>query len=290
MIDHHWRMSADDQATRLRELARKQTRSALVVAVASGKGGVGKSTVAVNLSICLASEGLRVTLVDVDLGLANADLLLDIQPRYTLAHVLSGERTLEEIVQEGPEGIQFIPGASGIPECADLSDFERRSLLDQLKKLEISTDIVVLDCGAGISRNVLGFALAADVVLVITTPQPPAVTDAYALIKALHRDAFRGRIGLLVNLVQRKAEGQDVFRRLSGVAQRFLGCSVADFGYMLADQAVELAVRARSPVVLSRPGSNASACLASVASTLMRLYPRQIDRGGFFKRVIGLFA
>lgn len=279
-----------DQATRLRELMRRQSPSARTIAITSGKGGVGKSNVAVNLSLCLAANHLRVTLVDVDLGLANADVLMDIHPQYTLAHVLSGARSVEDVLMAGPGGIRFVAGASGIPEWADLSDFERESLIHQLQKLETSADILVFDCGAGISRNVMGFAACADEVLVVTTPQPPAITDAYAVIKSLHRWNRPVSIGLLVNMAESKSEAAAVYRRVSGVAQRFLSCTVSDSGYILRDVAVELAVRARSPVVVSHPGCNASACLASVANRLIRASADQGGRGGLFRRVMGLFA
>ncbi len=172
-----------DQATRLRQLMRANRASATTLAITSGKGGVGKTNIAVNLSICLAARGRRVTLVDVDMGLANADLLQNLQPRYTLSHVISGVRSIEDICMDGPAGVRFVPGASGLESLANLSDFERLNLISQLQKLETSTDMIVLDCGAGISRNVTSFALAADQVLVITTPEPTAMTDAYATIK-----------------------------------------------------------------------------------------------------------
>jgi flagellar biosynthesis protein FlhG len=279
-----------DQAARLRELMRRRSASATTLAVTSGKGGVGKSNVAVNLSICLAAKGLRVVLADVDMGLANADLLMDLKPRYTLSHVLSGVRSIREVCTEGPGGIRFVPGTSGLHSMADLSEFDRQNLIKQLKKLKNDADIVVLDCGAGISHNVLSFALASDYVLVVTTPQPTALTDAYAMIKALHREGCAGGIRLLVNMVHSRAEAEASYRRLAQVARRFLNYSVADSGYMLHDTAVELAVQERCPFVIRYPGSNASACIAAMASDMTRSYAGQPGRGGFFKRVVGLFV
>src|SRR3972149_11356134 len=161
-----------DQATHLREMVRGHRRSALTLAVMSGKGGVGKTNVAVNLSICLAERGLRTALMDLDMGLANADLLMNLQPRYTLAHLVAGVRTIAEISIRGPGGIQFVPGASGTQSLANLSEFERQNLISQLHKLDANADIIVFDLGAGISRNVTGFAHAANRVWVITTPAP----------------------------------------------------------------------------------------------------------------------
>ena len=279
-----------DQASCLRELARRHRSAATTIAVTSGKGGVGKSNIAVNLSICLAAHGIRVTLVDADMGLANADLLMNLHPRYTLSHVLSGLRSIEEVSMQGPGGVCFIPGASGLHELADLCEFERQSLISQLLKMEINTDIGVLDCGAGISRNVLSFALAADRVLVVTTPEPTAVTDAYAMIKALHREGCPGRIGLFVNMANSRAEALAACQRITGVAKRFLDYSVADCGYMLHDTVVELAVQERCPFVIRHPGSSASACIAAMASDMTRACTGQQRHGGFFSRIAGLFV
>lgn len=290
MMQGSAQLRRSDQATRLRELARRHRRRAQVVAILSGKGGVGKSNIAVNLSVCLASRGVRVVLVDVDMGLANADLLLNLQPRYTLSHVVSGVRTVEEVATEGPSGMRFIAGASGVQGLADLSEFERRTLISRLRKLETSTDIVVLDCGAGIGRNVIGFALAADRVVVITTPQPTALTDAYAMIKALHREACPGRLGVFVNMAHSRAEATGAFERLSQVSRRFLNYSVADDGFMLHDTVVESAVRERCPFVVRNPGSNASACIASLADAMPGRIGGAQRRGGFLSRVAGLFV
>ena len=279
-----------DQASGLRELARGGGGSSLSLAILSGKGGVGKTNLAVNLAICLAARGLRVSLVDLDMGLANADLLIGIQPRYTLAQLVGGIRTLDEITMEGPAGVRFVPGASGLHQIANLSEFERQNLLMHLQKLEDSTDIIVFDCGAGISRNVIRFALAAQRVMVVTTPEPTAITDAYAAIKTLQRDQYRHGVGVLVNKVSSRGEAEATFRRLAGVAKRFLNYPIAYSGYVLQDTTVALAVQARCPVVIRYPGSNASACIAAVADSLVEDRADQPRRDGFFRRVAGLFV
>lgn len=279
-----------DQAARLRELARRRRTKGRMIAVASGKGGVGKSSVAVNLAVCCAARKLDTLLVDVDMGLANADLLLGVQPRHTLAHLVDGSRTADEIVVEAPGGVRFLPGGSGLHDLADLSEFERQNLIRQLESLERSTDIAVFDCGAGLSKNVLSFTLAADRVLVVTTPEPPALTDAYAMIKSLCRQRYAGQVGLLVNMVESRQEAAAVYQRLSSVAQKFLHFFVEDLGYVVHDTSVEAAVRARTPFVIRYPRSNASACIASVADRVLRSSGEDASRGSLFRRVAGLFV
>ncbi len=279
-----------DQAAQLRELMRSHRRSALTLAIMSGKGGVGKTNVAVNLSICLAERGLRVALMDLDMGLANADLLMNLQPRYTLAHLVAGMRTIDEVCLRGPGGIRFVPGASGIQGLANLSEFERQHLISQLHRLDSNADIIVFDLGAGISRNVTSFAHAAHRAWVVTTPEPTALADAYAAAKALQREQCRARVELVVNMANSRAEAQAAYRRVAGVAQKFLNFSIADGGYLLQDTAVELAVQARCPFVIRYPGSNASACIAAMASEVARSCAIMPNRGGFLKRVAGLFV
>jgi len=279
-----------DQAAQLREMIRGHRRCAMTLAVMSGKGGVGKSNVAVNLSICLAERGLRVALMDLDMGLANADLLMNLHPRYNLAHLVAGVRTIEEISVPGPGGIRFIPGATGMQGLANLSEFERQNLILQLHKLDAYADIIVFDLGAGISRNVTSFAHAADRAWVVTTPEPTALADAYATVKALQREQCPARVELVVNMANSRAEAQAAYRRVAGVARKFLNFPIADGGFMLQDTAVELAVQARCPFVIRYPGSNASACIAAMASEVARSCVVPPRRGGFFKRVAGLFV
>ncbi|MFQ5591474.1 MAG: MinD/ParA family protein [Phycisphaerae bacterium] len=284
------RSHRNDQATRLRELMRAGARRGSALAITSGKGGVGKSNLAVNLSICLAARGLRVTLVDVDMGLANADVLINLHPVHTLSHVLTGVRSLESICITGPGGIRFVPGASGRHDFANLSEFDRQSLVAQLGTLRASTDMLVFDCGAGISRNVIAFAQAADDVIVVTTPEPTAMTDAYATIKVLVQERYAGGMSLFVNMAESRAEAVAAYKRIASVAQRFLNYTVADAAYMLHDTAVELAVQERSPFVIRYPGANATAAVAALAGELSRSGHRQPGRGGFLRRVAGLFV
>lgn len=259
------------------------------IAIISGKGGVGKTSVAVNAALCLAARGLRTALVDVDLGLANVDVLLNVQARYTLWHVIDGLRTVDEICTPAPCSLCFVPGAAGLEQAANLSEFERQNLVTGLQRLEQRMDVVVLDCGAGISRNVTSFAQCADQVVVVTNSEPTALADAYAMIKVLHRGRYEGLLGVYVNMVENKRQAAATYQRLAGVAQKFLGTVPADLGYMLHDPCVELAVRRRRPFVLHAPDAHASACVTALADDIARRCPTA-SNGGFFRRVIGLFS
>jgi flagellar biosynthesis protein FlhG len=283
-------VTVPDQASKLRQLVKARGPGCHAVAVVSGKGGVGKSNLAVNLALGLAERGVRAALVDLDMGLANADLLLNIQPRYTLAHVLSGVRTVEEVIETGPFGITFVAGASGLHGLANLSEFERQSLAAQLRKLDHSTDIVVFDCGAGLSRNVITFAQAADRILVVTTPEPTALTDAYAMIKSCRSSSHGQNVSLVVNMAHSRAEADRVYRRVSAVAKRFLNFPIANGGFILHDRVVELAVRERRPFLIGYPASSASACVGEIANELARICAVRQERGGFFRRLAGLFV
>src|SRR5205814_7227981 len=172
---------------------------ASVIAITSGKGGVGKSNIAVNLAIKLAEAGKHVVLLDADLGLANADVLCNIEVPFNLAHVIGRKKELKEVMVRAPGGFHLIGGASGLARMADLTDFDRQRLVDALGELEQQCDIILIDTGAGISPNVLSFTRAADHVLVVTTPEPTAITDAYAVVKVISRDGCERRLSLLVN-------------------------------------------------------------------------------------------
>src|SRR5437763_4895737 len=220
-----------DQATQLRSLLREHSRPrASVIAITSGKGGVGKSNIAVNLSIKLASAGKNVVLLDADLGLANADVLCSIDLPYNLSHVIARKKELHEVMVTAPGGFKLIGGASGLARMADLTDFDRQRIVESLMAVEHSADTIVIDTGAGISPNVLSFTRAADHVLVVTTPEPTAITDAYAVVKVISRDGGDRRISLLVNQTRSPQEGRIVHERIAKVARQFLNVSVLEAG------------------------------------------------------------
>jgi flagellar biosynthesis protein FlhG len=262
-----------DQAEALRELAaaaRAQRPRARIVAVTSGKGGVGKSNVSVNLSVRLAQMGRRIILLDADLGTANADVLCNLPSGKNLAHVVAGRQTLAEAMIVGPGGFRLIPGASGLAQMAALAEPQRDRLIEQLRDLEHDADMILIDTGAGVSPNVLGFAACADQVVVVTTPEPTAVTDAYAVIKSLHRQREDIDVRLLVNMVQDQKEGRDVFNRLDQVCRRFLHLNIRYAGHVAQDARVGQAVRRQNPFVIDAPGCAASACIQQLAHRMDR--------------------
>jgi flagellar biosynthesis protein FlhG len=273
-----------DQATQLRSLARQRARAS-VIAVTSGKGGVGKSNVAVNLAIRLAAAGREVVLLDADLGLANADVLCNITLPANLSHIISRRKQLEDVVVRAPGGFRLIGGASGLARMADLTEIERQRVISALGELEQQADMILIDTGAGISSNVLAFTRCADNVLVVTTPEPTAITDAYAVIKVLSRDAAERRISLLVNQVSSAAEAHGVYERIAKVARQFLRVAVLDAGYVLEDDQVPAAVRKRIPFVLGSPKCPASQCIGQLAMRLEQGVVGQIDQAGFFNRM-----
>ncbi len=274
-----------DQAAQLRTLARQRSRAS-VIAVTSGKGGVGKSNVAVNLAVCFASAGKRVVLLDADLGLANADVLCNIELPCNLSHVIARKRELREVMVRAPGGFQLIGGASGLAKMADLSEADRARLIQSLTALEQQADVILIDTGAGISPNVLSFTRVADHVLVVTTPEPTAITDAYAVVKVMTREGGDRRISLLVNQVRSQAEARAVHDRIARVAKQFLGVSVLDAGHVPSDEQVPLAVCRRTPFVLVAPRCPASQSIAQLAMRLERgVASNGADSGGFFNRM-----
>jgi flagellar biosynthesis protein FlhG len=280
-----------DQAAQLRSLmsARLPRRRATVIAVTSGKGGVGKSNVAINLAIKLSMAGKNVVLLDADLGLANADVLCNVELPFNLSHVIARKKELHEVLVKAPGGFQLIGGASGLARMADLTDADRQRIVDALAQLEQSADIILIDTGAGISPNVLCFTRAADHVLVVTTPEPTAITDAYAVIKVVTRDALQRRLSLLVNQARSAVEARVVHERIAKVAKQFLGVNVLAAGHVCCDVAVSNAVRQRFPFVLGSPHCAASECITQLAMRLEQGVAATLDGGGFFNRMGRLF-
>lgn len=262
---------------------------ALVLAITSGKGGVGKTNIATSLALCMAAENERVILLDADLGLGNLDVLMNLNSRYNLSHVVAGRRRLEEIVQIGPGGIEVICGGSGVESLANLNSFQRQRLIEEMDQLQAHSDVLIIDTGAGIHSSVIGFCLAADHTLVVTTPEPTAMTDAYAMIKVLASKNYAGRISLLVNMAQNPAEGKKIFRQIADVAGRFLNIPVYEAGVLCKDDALLQAVRKREPVVQAFPKAPVSRSLAAIANRLTQGTARRTGTDGFFRKVVNWF-
>jgi flagellar biosynthesis protein FlhG len=224
-----------------------------VIAVTGGKGGVGKTSVAVNLATTLASTGRRVMLLDGDLGLANVDVFLGLSPRHTMAHVLSGERTLEEIVLESPHGIHVVPGASGVAEMANLSAAAHLGLVQAFSALSTRLDTLIVDTSAGIAHSVVQFAQAAQHVLLVVCDEPASMTDAYALTKVLSRNHGVTKFNVLANMVRAPGEGAALFEKLQRVTGRFLDVTLEYVGEIPEDPYLKRAIREQRPVVAAFP-------------------------------------
>jgi len=260
-----------------------------VIAVTSGKGGVGKSNVAANLALAFARRGERVCILDADLGLANVDVLFGLSPHKSVLHVLRGECRLADVIIEGPGGVRIVPAASGFSELTALGATDRLGLLAEVDALDGSFDVLLVDTGAGISDNVLYFAAAAAETLVVVTPEPTAITDAYALIKVLATRHGRRDFLVLVNMAANATDAQAAFTRLARVAARFLRVRVEYAGYIPFDDAVSQAVRQQRPLLLTAPGTPASQAIGRLAQRLAAR-PVAPATGGmqfFFQRLIG---
>ena len=258
-----------------------------VIAVTSGKGGVGKSNVVVNLGLALAQMGQKVLLIDADLGLANLDILLGLSPSFTIHDLLSLRRSLSEVMVDGPEGIKILPASSGIPELADLDKHQKMFLLGELDDYSENIDVVLIDTGAGISRNVLFFNIAAQERIVVANNEPTSITDAYALIKVLASQHGENHYRLLVNGLAKPQDGEMVYRTMLRVTERFLGRISLDYlGFIPYDEAIPKAVLKQQPVLTLFPRARVSRSFNSLAKRLWDLSapPRMGSNIKFFWR------
>jgi flagellar biosynthesis protein FlhG len=265
-------------------------KKAGVIAVASGKGGVGKTNISANLAVCFASAGKKVVLIDADFSLGNLDVVMGVESRYNVSHLIGGTKTIADVTSIGPCGVEMICGASGLENLAEVNDFHRQRLLGELERLGDEADIMIIDTAAGIGRGVTGFCMAADHVLVVTTPEPTAMTDGYAMIKVLVMRQFKGRISLVVNMAESAAEGKRVYHQMAKVFRQFLGTHVFDAGVLLRDEKLYAAVKRQTPVVLAYPKSQVTASLAAMASRLNKERLFDEGRSGFFKKVVNWFV
>ncbi len=241
-----------------------------VISVTSGKGGVGKTNVVANLALALCKMDLRVLILDADLGLANMDVMLGLNPRYTIQHVLKGEKKLEEVIVTAPGGFKLLPAASGIQELTELDNYERLFLLNELDSIQDRFDVLLIDTGAGISSNVMYFNFAAMEKVVVVTNEPTSLTDAYALIKVLTNKYHQKRFKVLVNSARSAAEASRIYRNLGLVADQFLGSPSLDYlGWIPYDKMIPAAIRQQQTVLERYPDTPASRSFMDVARELM---------------------
>lgn len=262
-----------------------------VISVTSGKGGVGKTNCVVNLAISLARQGKRVLILDADLGLCNLDVMLGLSPKYNINHVLSGEKKIEDIIVRGPDGIMVIPAASGIQELTNLTAEQRLALTSSIEMLDKDVDIMIIDTGAGISSNVMFFNTAAHEIIVVVTPEPTSLTDAYALMKVLMKKHGEKSFKILVNTARGEKEGKNIYSIISLVAARFLNVSLEYLGYVARDDKVSRAVLNQRAVVEMFPETPASLCFKGISEKISNMPVEASPKGGmqlFWKNMINM--
>jgi flagellar biosynthesis protein FlhG len=241
-------------------------RPVKVIAVTGGKGGVGKTTVSANLAIALAERGREVMVLDADLGLANIDVLLGLQPRWNLSHVLAGEHSLDEIIVDGPKGIRIVPASSGVSRMANLGALEHAGLVRAFSELQAPVDVLLVDTAAGIHDSVLTFARAAQHALVVVCDEPASLTDAYALIKVLSREQGVGRFQVVASQTRSPGEGRELYQKLVRVCDRFLDVTLEYAGHVPYDEFVRRAIQRQAAVVEAFPGSLAAQAFKNLAA------------------------
>ena len=269
-----------DQADGIRKM--NQSNPVRVIAITSGKGGVGKTNLSVNIGIALAQRGRRVALLDADMGLANVDILLGIYPKFNLSHVLSGDKTLAEIMLIGPSGLKVIPGASGIQKMAELSTIEQAALIHAFSEIDQDLDVLIVDTAAGISASVVNFARACQEIIVVVCDEPTSLTDAYAFIKLLNRDYNLSHFHVLTNMVKTAQQGLALFQKLTKVTDHFLDVTVRFLGAVPYDEYLRKSVQKQTPVVVAFPGSKSSIAVKEIAGKIDR-WPLKAQAGNYIE-------
>ena len=241
-----------------------------VIAVTSGKGGVGKTNISVNLAASLSLAGQRVMLMDADLGLANVDVLLGLEPHFDLQHVISGEKSLDEIIVEGPLGIHVVPASSGVEKMAELTSVEHASLIAAFNELKQPIDVLIVDTAAGIADGVVSFAKACQEVIVVVCDEPTSLTDAYALIKVLSMRHGIKQFQILANMVKDESQGLNLYEKLLNTTDRFLEVGLKYLGAVPFDEQLRQSVRAQKPVIEAYPRSPAAKALVRIGEKINR--------------------
>jgi flagellar biosynthesis protein FlhG len=266
-----------------------------VIVVTSGKGGVGKSTLALNIALSLCDRDKKVILMDADLGLANIDIMLGLLPKYNLHHVVQGKKNLKDIIISGPGGLNIIPGGSGITELANLGENNLKKLLVELGKLDGEYDYMIIDTGAGLSNNVTSFLLSANDVIFVTTPEPTSMTDAYGMVKVIARQSTNKTLYLVVNRVVDNIEGVLVAEKFKLVCEKFLNLHIDVLGHVVNEPLIGEGIRRQRAFIEIFPRSQAAKNINSITSNLInsnnKSSSKDINSGGikgFFKKIIGM--
>lgn len=283
-----------DQAEQLRQMMRGKAAGSgavrnrtRIIAVSSGKGGVGKTNISTGLAIAYAKLGKKVILLDADLGLANVNVVMGIIPKYNLYHLMERQRSIKDIILDTEYGVKIVAGASGFSKIANLGEEEREYFIEEMSQLS-SADIVIVDTGAGVSDNVISFISAADDAVIVTTPEPTAITDAYSIIKIIAGEVDNSRLSikLIVNRVQSVKQGKDVAEKIVGIAGQFLNLKVDYLGYVMEDSAVLNAVLRQRPFFDLNPGCKASECIRHIVGRLENIeYKEGSGVSTFLKRM-----
>lgn len=262
-----------DQAQALRNLIQRrhspEERTTRIITVTSGKGGVGKSNFTLNFALTLQAKGYKVLIFDADIGLANIDVLMGTSAKYSLYHLLKKEKTISEIISTGPNGLQFIAGGSGFADLLRLTEEQLETFAQQIERLNGSVDYILLDTGAGLSKETLKFIVAAHETIVVTTPEPTSLTDAYAIIKMVHSMGHNVSFKLVVNRVADFKEGKQTADKICMVAKRFLDLEIPCLGYIRDDANVTKSVKKQVPFSIAFPGSPASKGVEDIASSFL---------------------
>lgn len=273
-----------DQADKLREkveMLRDSVSTSRVIAVTSGKGGVGKTSISVNLALQFRQQGKKVVILDADFGLANVEVMLGIRPQYNLADLIFNNKTIEEIITKGPMGIGFISGGSGVQDLVNLDKEKIKKLIAKLVKLDNLYDVVIIDTGAGIADSVIEFVLSSPEVLLIVTPEPTSITDAYSLLKAVNRKKDFNReqksIKVITNRVDSEEEGQEIYDKISIVVSKFLNIHLDYLGYIPMDRRIADAVMEQKPISLSAPNSEPAIHIHNICAKLLDV-PEEEDK------------
>ena len=266
-----------DQAERLRDLFSGKTKptefvgqvKTRIITIASGKGGVGKTSLTVNLAIALSNAGQKVMILDADLGMANVDIMMGLTPRCTLYDVLQGHKTLQEIIIETSAGVNIVPGCSGIFEAANIGRSQREDLVRELEEYAREMDFILIDTGAGISQVVLGFIASADDVIIVVTPEPTSITDAYGIIKILSRFKLHKQVYLVINMANSLQEAQESARKIEIVADRYLQIKIIRLGVMYSDNSVKKSIKEMTPFIIKYPRSQVSQDVIQIANNIV---------------------